>query len=470
MISVVIPILNEAATIVSLIEFCRAAPRVNEIIVIDDGSTDESVALAAQAGAKVITSSMLGKGASMEDGVRRASNETILFLDGDLSGLDKNLISRLTQPLFEDQADFVKAKFSRSAGRVTILTARPLLKLFFPELSSFEQPLGGIIAGKKRFLKQLIFENDYGVDIGILIDMVMAGRRVVEVDIGHLDHDSQPLDRLGAMAGQVVRTIMERASRYGRFKIDQVKEVQEIERQMQAELSVVLGSTALIDKLALFDMDGTLLKERYIETLATYSGRTSKLAKYLDNYGLSDEERACKIAEVFEGVPREIFEQAARDIPLAPGAAETVVALRRQGYRVGLVTDSYWIAANIVMRRVFADFSIAHVVHFSRGVSSGKLHLSPLFSHEGGCAQHALCKLNVMSYLCHKYGLSFDQVLAAGDGLNDLCMLKQAGLSFAVNTKNPEIRSAARFTVDGNLKQILELMTGEGETRKLSSF
>ena len=160
----------------------------------------------------------LARGGSLEDGLFAARNEFILYLDGDLAGLRKDLVERMVAPLVRDEADFVKASFSRRAGRVTVLTARPLLRTYFPELVHFEQPLGGIVAARRDLLRRLKFENDYGVDIGLLIDASQAGARLTEVDIGHIEHDSHDLDYLGEMATQVARTILDRAAACGRLR------------------------------------------------------------------------------------------------------------------------------------------------------------------------------------------------------------------------------------------------------------
>ena len=120
------------------------------------------------------------------------------------------------------EADFVKARFGRGGGRVTELTAKPMLKVFFPELSHYAQPLGGIIAARRSLLQSLEFENGYGVDIGLLLDAHRAGARVVEVDIGSLEHDSQPLLDLTAMANEVSRVIYSRAREAGRLHVEQI--------------------------------------------------------------------------------------------------------------------------------------------------------------------------------------------------------------------------------------------------------
>jgi len=169
-VSVIIPALNEQKRIADVVRYALSDSATAEVIVVDDSSIDSTVSLAREAGARVITSSLLGKGASMADGARVAQSEIFVYLDGDLKGLRSGIISDLARPLIAGQAEFVKARFGRGGGRVTELTAKPMLKVFFPELAHFNQPLGGIIAARKSLLQQLMFEDGFGVDIGLLID------------------------------------------------------------------------------------------------------------------------------------------------------------------------------------------------------------------------------------------------------------------------------------------------------------
>lgn len=458
MISVIIPVLNESQTIGSVVEFARRHPQVTEVIVVDDGSIDETPDQARAAGARVITSTLLGKGASMEDGMWAATNDVLLYMDGDLQGLREDLISAMTKPIFSGKADFVKAKFSRAAGRVTTLTARPLLRIFFPELAHFEQPLGGIIAARRSLLRNLPFENDYGVDLGLLLDVSATGARIVEVDIGHIAHDSQSLEVLGDMASQVVRVLLERAGRYGRLSLTHIREVAEVERQMQAEMAISLQKVGKAERLALFDMDGTLLQDRYIMNLAQRTNRTAELARFLDNNSLSADERTRRIAALFRGVSKEVFEETARNMPLMPGAVETVIHLRKAGYRVGIVTDSYRLAAEIVRRRVFADFSLSHIMKFRRDKATGDITLSPAMVHPDGCTVHEHCKRNIMLHLCEKMHVAPASVLAVGDGENDICLLQSAGISFAFQPKSLEVRAAGKFVIEGDLSEIIPLL------------
>lgn len=458
MISVIIPVLNESASIGQVVEFARRHPQVREVIVVDDGSIDGTPETAIAAGARVITSTLLGKGASMDDGRWAAQEELLVYLDGDLDGLSADLIDRLTAPLIDGTADFAKASFSRRAGRVTTLTAKPLLRLFFPHLAYLEQPLGGIIAVRRSLLRRINFESDYGVDVGLLLDAAALGARIAQVDVGHIEHDSQPLEVLGDMAMQVVRTILDRAARYNRLDIAHIQEVQEVERHMHSELAVVLEKLGRIERLALIDMDGVLLNGRFIVALAERCNRAVELADFLDHPSLSPTERTCRIASLFAGVPAKEFEDAAVSLPLMPAAADTVVALRRAGYRVGIVTDSYRIASEVIRRRVFADFSIAHLMRFRQGKATGAITLSSAMKHPLGCNTHEYCKLNVMHHLTEKMGLTPEHVLAIGDGENDICLLRAAGLSVAFRGSTAAVRAAAMHSVEHSLAEVLPLI------------
>lgn len=461
MISVIIPVLNECDTVAAVVGFVLRDPNVSEVIVVDDGSIDGTGELARAAGASVITSTLLGKGASMEDGMRAARNDVLLYLDGDLGELRKDLVQSMTAPILEDRADFVKARFSRSAGRVTTLTAQPLLRTFFPELARFEQPLGGIIAARRSVLRRLRFEADYGVDIGLFIDVALSGAKLVEADIGRIEHDSQPLETLGDMATQVVRTVLDRAAKYGRLNAAHVREVQEVQRNTETELAIVLQKTGPTERLALFDMDGVLLSDRFIVRLAERAHKLRELSNFLDKQTFSADERTRRIAGLFAGIPKRVFEQTAREIPLIRGARDTVVGLRKAGFRVGIVTDSFRDVSEIVRRRVFADFSIAHLMKFCRGVATGEVTLSPAMAHPDGCPHHPHCKLNAMLHLIEKMGIGPEQVFAVGDGENDVCLLKAAGESVAYCPTSRKVRDAARHVVRGDLSQVLAIVLKE---------
>jgi glucosyl-3-phosphoglycerate synthase len=446
MVSVVIPTLNEEKRISEIVKFCLSSRFVSEVIVIDDGSVDKTFQLAQSAGAKVFFSSMLGKGTSMLDGLWKSQQEIVLYLDGDIYNFSNTLIEEMVSPLINNDCDFVKGRFHRTAGRVTALTAKPLLKAFFPEISDIEQPLGGIIAARKDLLKNIRFETDYGVDIGLLIDAAQIGSRILEVDIGSVDHDHQTLDQLGHMSVQIVRVILERASRYKKLDLNQLKDSYEIQRVNQLQMEPIIAKIDPIKKLALLDMDGTLIEGRYIERLARYVSRDSQLVRLLDNKLLDPIYRTKLIAKVLTGIPKTVFEKIAHIVPLAKGAQNLVVELKKRGFVVGIITDSYFVASEIIRKRVFADFSIAHLLEFKKGTFTGELEISPLFISDK-CKKHDFCKLNVLSHIDHFYDMDHSLIHFAGDGPNDVCLLENLANTYAVRPKDPRVENAATGVV-----------------------
>lgn len=446
-VSVVIPALNEARRIAEVVRYALADPATAEVIVVDDSSIDETVELARMAGASVITSSMLGKGASMQDGMAAAHHDLIVYLDGDLSGLRPRIISDLCRPLLAGEADFVKARFGRGGGRVTELTAKPMLKVFFPELAGFAQPLGGIIAARRTLLRTLSFENAYGVDIGLLIDASRAGAQMAEVDIGSLEHDSQPLLDLTFMANEVARVIYSRARLAGRLHVDQIISMYESQRQATASIDYVVSRRRERRRLLLLDMDGTITRGRYALELARASGHEEALRGMLDSSNVDASTRSAGIAALFRFLPRQQFERVAQGMEIRPGVIEWVKQMRRVGFMVGVVSDSYFVAAEVMRRRIFADFALAHVLQFNAEVCTGELRVNPAFLPHDQSSSAGLCKSHVLQRFRSDSGQPlFDDIWAVGDNINDLRMLSLADRAFVIEPK-----AAALLSVPGVL-------------------
>ena len=445
--TVVIPALNEAARIASVVRHALADPATAEVIVVDDSSIDDTAQLARQAGAEVITSTMLGKGASMRDGLDRAGCALVVYLDGDLAGLRPGLVTDLCRPLVQGEADFVKARFGRSGGRVTELTAKPMLKVFFPELAHFAQPLGGLVAARVPLLQALRFETGYGVDIGLLIDTHRAGARLAEVDIGSLENDSQPLHDLTAMANEIARVIYTRAREAGRLHVEQIVAMYETQRQATATLDHILTRRRGRTRLMLLDMDGTITPQRFVVELARATGQTAALHRLLD--GDDDAAtRSARIAALFRFVHQQQFEQVAHALAIRPGVIACVNRLRRAGFMVGVVSDSYFVAAEILRRRVFADFALAHTMQFDGAVCSGELRINPAFVAGAGDAGPSICKRHVLRRLrddCAEPRLA--ECWAVGDNVNDLGMLQAADRAFAIAPRSPLLAQVPGLTV-----------------------
>lgn len=211
-VSVIIPAYNEEKTIGQVIDKVRESTIKTEIIVVNNCSTDKTEELAKQKGAKTIYCGNRGKGYAMEEGLKHATGNIIMFIDGDLGIYINDVISLMVNPIIEKKVDFTKSAFSREGGRVTELVAKPLLELLFPNIKNFEQPLSGIIAGTKQAFDKIVFEKDYGVDIGILLDMINNKVKIEEIYIGRIDNNSQSWQSLPKMAKEVASAILKRAN------------------------------------------------------------------------------------------------------------------------------------------------------------------------------------------------------------------------------------------------------------------
>lgn len=441
--TVCIPALNEERRIADVVAYALADPATAEVIVIDDSSIDATAERARAAGARVVTSSMLGKGASMQDGAREAREALVVYFDGDLAGLRPGIVTDLCRPLVAREADFVKARFGRGGGRVTELTAKPMLQVFFPELAHLSQPLGGIIAAPRALLASLTFESGYGVDVGLVIDAHRAGARIAEVDIGTLEHDSQPLHDLTLMANEVSRVIYTRARAAGRLHVEQIISMYESQRTAQAELAYVLTRRRGRQRALLLDMDGTVTPSRFVLELARATGRHAALAERLDNPAGDPVARGDQVAEVFRFVHRNEFERVAHALPLRPGVIEFVNRMRRAGFMVGLVSDNWFVAAEIVRRRVFADFALAHTLLFQSEVCTGNVRLNAAFLPREGEPGQPVCKGRVVRSLREdRSSPPVVEVWAVGDKLDDLGLLREADRAFVINPQSPELLAA----------------------------
>jgi glucosyl-3-phosphoglycerate synthase len=230
-VSVCIPARDEASTVGSVV---RAVVQpflvahggnglVDEVIVIDDGSLDDTAAQARDAGARVVAGpgGAGGKGRAMTAALGAASGEVIAFLDADVANTTPAFVSGLLGPLLTlDDVAMVKGFYTRplhgeptGGGRVTELVARPVLELLFPELSDVRQPLAGETAAPRWVFEKLGFAEGYGVELGLLIDVAqhLGADRLAQVDLGERIHRNRPLHELRPQAVDVLRAALERA-------------------------------------------------------------------------------------------------------------------------------------------------------------------------------------------------------------------------------------------------------------------
>lgn len=223
-VSVVIPALNEQDTVAGVVAAALASC-ADEVIVVDSDSTDETAHRARQAGATVLNWRDIapeipvrpGKGEALWRGVRAAQGEIIVFLDADVTTIEPPWVDALVAPFRDPAVHLVKGAYRRplgaddtGGGRVTELTAKPLLRLLFPDLPELDQPLAGEYAIRRSTALRMPFVTGYGVEAGLLIDVSRA-HTVTQVQLGVKEHRNRPLAELAVMAETVAQTILARA-------------------------------------------------------------------------------------------------------------------------------------------------------------------------------------------------------------------------------------------------------------------
>ena len=208
-ISVIIPAFNEEENIAKTIKLAKESKNVDEVLVVNNLSTDKTEEVSIANGARVVNCNEQGKGNAMEVGIQMAKNEIIIFLDADVKYVKENVVEKLCEPIIKKEVDFVKSSFDRTTGgTVTEVAVKPVLNLLYPNMYKFLEPISGMIASKKSIL-----EKDYGVDIGILLDVINQGYTVKEVNIGEIDnlsHNNKTNLTMSKMSTEILSAIFKR--------------------------------------------------------------------------------------------------------------------------------------------------------------------------------------------------------------------------------------------------------------------
>jgi len=249
-ISLALPALNEAETVGRVIrmmkkELMQRAPLLDEIVLIDSNSTDRTREIAAKEGIPVYIHQNLlerlgargGKGEALWKSLLVTRGDIIIWIDTDIVNIHPRFVYGIIGPLLlNPQVQFVKGFYRRplrvgmkmqagGGGRVTELTARPLLNLFYPELSGVIQPLSGEYGGRREALEQATFYSGYGVETGLLIDIYerYGLSAIAQVDLLERIHHNQHLEALSKMSFAIIQTVMRKLEkRFGRAVLEDV--------------------------------------------------------------------------------------------------------------------------------------------------------------------------------------------------------------------------------------------------------
>nr|WP_321466630.1 glucosyl-3-phosphoglycerate synthase [uncultured Desulfobulbus sp.] len=243
-ISLCIPTLNEEATIAQVVARLRPLRDemhlVDELAVMDSGSTDQTRRLAKAAGAEVYLASeilpevggLTGKGENLWKALYQLDGDILVFIDGDITNLHRGFVTGLIGPLLaDDSIGYVKGFYARPSlgetvdsqgqeddgGRLTEILVRPLLALFFPHLRGFVQPLAGEYAARRSLLEQLFFPSGYGVELAHLLDVAADHglQLFAQTDLGRRCHRHRSNRQLGQAAYGLLQVVQRRLQRQG---------------------------------------------------------------------------------------------------------------------------------------------------------------------------------------------------------------------------------------------------------------
>jgi glucosyl-3-phosphoglycerate synthase len=258
-VSLALPSLNEEKTVGRVIRTAKKnlmdeVPLLDEIVLVDSNSTDRTREIARAEGIPVYIHQELlpemppreGKGEALWKSLLVTRGDILLWIDTDIVNIHPRFIYGILGPLLQNpRIQFVKGFYRRplkvgkktqagGGGRVTELTARPLINLFYPELSGIIQPLSGEYGARRSFLEQVPFFSSYGVETGLLIDAYEKHglSAIAQVDLLERVHHNQPLEALSKMSFILLQAFLRKLEkRYGQLLVEDVNKSMKLIRQ-----------------------------------------------------------------------------------------------------------------------------------------------------------------------------------------------------------------------------------------------
>jgi phosphoserine phosphatase SerB len=212
-----------------------------------------------------------------------------------------------------------------------------------------------------------------------------------------------------------------------------------------------------LSRLAAFDMDGTLIQGRLVFALADRFGLSDKVRSIQTCTPMAGHEQTKAIAALFAGLSEKDVESAIASMPLTMNCEDTIAILKDRGYKIGIISDSYTIAAGFVANRLHLDFVAANRLEMLNGKATGNVEM-PLGWDKIGCyCKISVCKRYHLEKIACHFCVPIENTLAVGDTKSDICMIQRAGVGIAFMPKDKEIKEASDKIIDEpDLLKVLE--------------
>ncbi len=215
----------------------------------------------------------------------------------------------------------------------------------------------------------------------------------------------------------------------------------------------------LSSNLAAFDMDGTLIEGRLVFALADMFNLSDKVRYIQSNRLMAGHEQTKAIAALFAGLTIKDLESAIASIPLIKNCERTIAELKDRGYKIGIISDSYTIAAGFVADRLDLDFVMANKLQIFNGKITGKVDM-PLGWDRIGCyCKISVCKRYHLEKSAGQFCVPIENTLAVGDTKSDMCMIQRAGMGIVFMPKDEEIKKASdKIVSEPDLLKVLNIV------------
>ena len=212
-------------------------------------------------------------------------------------------------------------------------------------------------------------------------------------------------------------------------------------------------------KLVVFDMDGTLIQGRLIEVISKKIKLTERVTKIQSDSSLLGYQKTQIIASLLKGVKEKEIVDSIDSIPVMHNADKIVTWFKKNGYKAGIITDSYSIAAQVIAKKLELDFCSANELIIKDGVVTGEI-VMPLGWEKISCPCNiSICKRYHLNHYADKYGVQIKDTIAIGDTRGDICMIKQAGLGIAFMPKDQDIIKQSKNIIrNPDLIEVLNYM------------